>query len=445
MRATYCGLMSEVDDQLGRVFDYLKQTGQWDDTLDRLHLRPRRAAGRPSPAGQDRLHRRVLSHPDDRPRPARPRPTARAAASSSASPRPSTPCRPSSNGWACRLPRQCDGRSLLGFCEGQAPGDWRDRGALRVRLPRHLLQQARNRAGRGDGQELAGGRAGREVQVCSISRALPPLPVRPREGSRASSSMSPAIPPMPRSSPRYSAKMLNWRLGFADRTLTGYRATPNGLEAEGRLAFATVRRLRSRHLLHANVKARVRRGRTLVTARTLWNFTEAFPKWTRRVNMSRCQPFAWFMLVATLVAFRPALALETMPGEPPFFDGKAEPVSEQLRPPTTCRWPAVVVIAVDRAAKRVTLQYRPIPHLFLDGGTRIFPVGDGASLKGLGPWRQGPFRGRAQRAIRSRDCRTATSESDFPCHSARNRGDLMPVASGDEVLRYAQDDMIRLG
>jgi hypothetical protein len=28
----------------------------------------------------------------------------------------------------------------------------------------------------------------------------------------------------------YAAKMLNWRLGFADRTLTGYRATPNGLE-----------------------------------------------------------------------------------------------------------------------------------------------------------------------------------------------------------------------
>src|SRR5258708_26087611 len=33
MRASYCGLMSEIDDQLGRVFDYLKQTGQWDDTL----------------------------------------------------------------------------------------------------------------------------------------------------------------------------------------------------------------------------------------------------------------------------------------------------------------------------------------------------------------------------------------------------------------------------
>src|SRR6201989_56664 len=33
MRATYCGLMSEIDDHLGRVFAYLKETGQWDDTL----------------------------------------------------------------------------------------------------------------------------------------------------------------------------------------------------------------------------------------------------------------------------------------------------------------------------------------------------------------------------------------------------------------------------
>ncbi|WP_010102490.1 sulfatase-like hydrolase/transferase, partial [Verminephrobacter aporrectodeae] len=33
MRATYYGLMREIDDQLGRVFGYLKDTGQWDDTL----------------------------------------------------------------------------------------------------------------------------------------------------------------------------------------------------------------------------------------------------------------------------------------------------------------------------------------------------------------------------------------------------------------------------
>jgi hypothetical protein len=28
----------------------------------------------------------------------------------------------------------------------------------------------------------------------------------------------------------YAAKMLDWRLGYAERTLTGYRATPRGLE-----------------------------------------------------------------------------------------------------------------------------------------------------------------------------------------------------------------------
>src|SRR3546814_7845434 len=33
MRATYFGLMTEIDDHLGRVFDFLLQTAQWDDTL----------------------------------------------------------------------------------------------------------------------------------------------------------------------------------------------------------------------------------------------------------------------------------------------------------------------------------------------------------------------------------------------------------------------------
>ena len=30
---TYLGMMTEVDDQLGRVLAWLDETGQWDDTL----------------------------------------------------------------------------------------------------------------------------------------------------------------------------------------------------------------------------------------------------------------------------------------------------------------------------------------------------------------------------------------------------------------------------
>ena len=33
LRASYFGLMSEVDTQLGRLFNELKQGGQWDNTL----------------------------------------------------------------------------------------------------------------------------------------------------------------------------------------------------------------------------------------------------------------------------------------------------------------------------------------------------------------------------------------------------------------------------
>jgi Cu/Ag efflux protein CusF len=43
------------------------------------------------------------------------------------------------------------------------------------------------------------------------------------------------------------------------------------------------------------------------------------------------------------------------------------------------------VVAVDRAARRITLEYLPIPQLFLEGGTRIFHVREPVSLEGLGP------------------------------------------------------------
>jgi Cu/Ag efflux protein CusF len=78
-----------------------------------------------------------------------------------------------------------------------------------------------------------------------------------------------------------------------------------------------------------------------------------------------------------------ALALETLPGEP-VIDDKVEAVREQAvpsdEPLATGR-----VLAIDRAAGRITLEFRPIPQLLLEGGTRIFLVKDPASLKGLGP------------------------------------------------------------
>ncbi len=41
------------------------------------------------------------------------------------------------------------------------------------------------------------------------------------------------------------------------------------------------------------------------------------------------------------------------------------------------------IVAVDHTAGRVTLDYRPIPQLYLDGGVRIFRVKNPKALLGL--------------------------------------------------------------
>ena len=89
-------------------------------------------------------------------------------------------------------------------------------------------------------------------------------------------------------------------------------------------------------------------------------------------------------LAAIFLMINPALALETLPGEPP-IEGRIDPVLERTLPPDDGPLASGRVVAVDRAAGRITLEYRPIPQLFLEGGIRVFPVQDPAALKGLGP------------------------------------------------------------
>ena len=43
------------------------------------------------------------------------------------------------------------------------------------------------------------------------------------------------------------------------------------------------------------------------------------------------------------------------------------------------------VVAIDETTGSVTLDYQPIPHLFLEGGTRTFAVEDRGTLTGLAP------------------------------------------------------------
>ena len=91
----------------------------------------------------------------------------------------------------------------------------------------------------------------------------------------------------------------------------------------------------------------------------------------------------WLTLAATMFVAAHASALETLPGEPP-IEEKHQVVQERIAP-SDDPWASGRVVAVDRDGSRITLEYRPIPQLFLEGGTRIFHVEDATSLKGLGP------------------------------------------------------------
>ena len=60
-----------------------------------------------------------------------------------------------------------------------------------------------------------------------VKEVVLPIPVEKDPGQFVNCAADPAYAAK---LAEYSSKMLDWRLGFADRTLTGYRATPNGLE-----------------------------------------------------------------------------------------------------------------------------------------------------------------------------------------------------------------------
>ena len=228
MRATYCGLMSESRRPARprlRLPEADRPVGQH---ADRLHLRSRRAAGRSSPAGQDRLRRRILPHPDDRPRSAAGG-QRHARLDRRALHRDDRHHADHLLEWlGLPIPRQCDGRSLLGFCDGQPPTDWRTEVHYEFDF-RDLYYSKPESA------------LGVPMDKCSLAvvqdenfkyvhfAALPPLlfDLRKDPGQFVNRAGDPAYAAR---LAEYSAKMLDWRLGFADRTLTGYRATPNGLE-----------------------------------------------------------------------------------------------------------------------------------------------------------------------------------------------------------------------
>jgi len=227
MRATYCGLMSEIDDHLGRVFAYLKATGQWDDTLIVFTCDHGEQAGDHYLLGKigyfDESYRIPMIIRD-------PRADANISRGTIVENFTETiDTMPTILEWlGLPVPRQCDGRSLLPFVEQGAPADWRTEVHYEFDFRDVFYSKPETSLGI-------------PMDKCSLAvvqdeafkyvhfAALPPLffDLKKDPGQFVNRAGDPAYAGR---MGEYAAKMLDWRLGFAERTLTGYRATPRGLE-----------------------------------------------------------------------------------------------------------------------------------------------------------------------------------------------------------------------
>ena len=226
MRTAYYGMISEVDDHLGRVIGYLKETGQYDHTLIVFTCDHGEQLGDHHLLGKigycDESFRIPLVIRD-------PSPAAVSSRGRIVDQFTETiDVMPTILAWlGMEVPHACDGRSLLPFLHGETPADWR--------TEVHYEFDFRTSFGSARQSVL-----NLHVDQCGLAvirdnrykyvhfDALPPLffDLEADPGQFHNRACDPACAPRVL---EYAQKMLSWRLHYADRTLTGYSASPEGL------------------------------------------------------------------------------------------------------------------------------------------------------------------------------------------------------------------------
>ncbi|MEB8388171.1 sulfatase-like hydrolase/transferase [Rhodobacteraceae bacterium KMM 6894] len=120
LRAVYLGLAAEVDAHIGRVLRYLKESGQYDNTMIIITADHGEMLGDRHTWGKHSVYDAAYHIPL----------MIRVPGSTPAvinAPTQSTDIAPTVLEWLGRdVPNAMDGRSLLGFLTGQPPKDWRD-------------------------------------------------------------------------------------------------------------------------------------------------------------------------------------------------------------------------------------------------------------------------------------------------------------------------------
>jgi arylsulfatase A-like enzyme len=227
MRATYYGLMSEVDHHIGRVFEYLKKTGQWDNTLIVLtsdhgeQLGDHHLLGKIGYFDQSFHIPMIVRDPN---------PEADATRGNIVRNFTETiDTMPTILNWLERpIPRTCDGHSLLPFVQtGVAPADWRTEVHYEFDFRNIYYSKPEDFLGLSMDQCALSVIQNEQYKYVHFA-ALPPLffdlTKDPSQLCNVAQDPSYTLELL-----KMTQKMLDWKLLHADRTLTGYAATPAGL------------------------------------------------------------------------------------------------------------------------------------------------------------------------------------------------------------------------
>lgn len=220
LRATYFGLMTEVDDNVGRMMAALKASGQYDNTLIVLtsdhgeQLWDHWVLGKESHFDQS-VHIPLIVRAPGLAATSR-RGRVVEAFTESVDVMPTI-----LEILGSEVPLQCDGRSLVPFLVGDAPSDWRQEVHWEI-----------------DFRDVFNGKPEQEMGVafdaCSLAvlrdrrykyvhfTALPPLlyDIEADPDERVDLAGNPAHAGIVAN---YAQRMLSWRMAHAERTLTGFR------------------------------------------------------------------------------------------------------------------------------------------------------------------------------------------------------------------------------
>jgi arylsulfatase A-like enzyme len=213
LQASYYGLMSEVDDNLARLFAAIAEGGEWDDTLVVF------TSDHGEQMGDHWLYGKAGFFEQSYWIPLIVRVPGASGSNRVAAFTEHVDLMPTMLEWiGCDAPRQCDGRSLLPFVRGGGPSSWRDAAHWEFDFRDPDVEAALGLTMEQASLVVLRDERGKYVHFAGLPPLFFDLAADPHELADASAHAPGRVAD-------YAQRLLSWRLSHTDKTLSHIRVT----------------------------------------------------------------------------------------------------------------------------------------------------------------------------------------------------------------------------